>query len=265
MPQWAHLPLIMGPDGAKLSKRHGNKYGFPIFAMNWQDRHTQEMTEGFRERGFLPEAFINLLALMGWNDGTDQEIFSLDELCVRFSMDRVHSAGAQFDFEKAKWFNHEWMKRAPAARLLPEVKKLFMQAGVSELDDDRLLRIVELVKERCTLLPDFIDQALYFYQFPDKVDTDSIKPKWSAEKNLFFVELLRSYELTAWWDAETLENGFRQMASVHKLKPGDLMLPLRVMLVGGKFGPAVFQVAGLLGKEESLRRMERVLALLEKE
>ena len=109
MPQWAHLPLILGPNG-KLSKRDGAKYGFPVFAMNWTDPNTSEMTEGFKEKGFLPEAFINFLALLGWNDGTDQEIFTKEELIEKFSIERVHSAGAKFDYEKAKWFNHEWIK-----------------------------------------------------------------------------------------------------------------------------------------------------------
>ena len=111
MPQWAHLPLILGPNG-KLSKRDGAKYGFPVFAMNWTDPKTNELTEGFKEKGFLPEAFINLLALLGWNDGTEQEIFTKEELIEKFSIERVHSGGAKFDYEKAKWFNHEWIKKS---------------------------------------------------------------------------------------------------------------------------------------------------------
>src|SRR5690606_9433775 len=118
MPKWAHFPLILGPEG-KLSKRDGAKYGFPVYAMNWKDPETGILTEGFREKGFLPEAFINLLALLGWNDGTDKEIFTLAELVESFSIDRVHKGGAHFDYEKAKWFNHEWIKRSTAKRLLP--------------------------------------------------------------------------------------------------------------------------------------------------
>ena len=121
MPRWAHFPLILGPNG-KLSKRDGAKFGFPVFAMNWADPNTHELTEGFREKGFLPEAFINLLALLGWNDGTEQEIFTKEELVSRFSMERVHSGGARFDYEKTKWFNHEWIKKLPADRLVPLVR-----------------------------------------------------------------------------------------------------------------------------------------------
>ena len=132
MPQWAHLPLILKPDGkGKLSKRDGDRLGFPVFAMNWTDPNTGELTHGFREKGFLPEAFINMLALLGWNDGTEQEIFSLDELIEKFSMERVHKGGAKFDYEKAKWFNHEWIKRLPVARYRDEVKKLFEAQNIA--------------------------------------------------------------------------------------------------------------------------------------
>jgi glutamyl-tRNA synthetase len=131
MPQWAHLPLILKPDGhGKLSKRDGDRLGFPVFAMNWTDPKTGELTEGFREKGFLPEAFINMLAVLGWNDGSEQELFSLDELVEKFSIGKVHKAGAKFDYEKAKWFNHEWIKKSDTARLKPDVKKVFQDNGV---------------------------------------------------------------------------------------------------------------------------------------
>ena len=129
MPQWAHLPLILGPNG-KLSKRDGAKYGFPVFAKNWKDPVSGELTEGFMEKGFLPEAFINLLALLGWNDGTEKELFSKEELIRHFSVQRVHSSGAKFDYEKAKWFNHEWIKHSKASDLRPAVKQtIFRKAN----------------------------------------------------------------------------------------------------------------------------------------
>src|SRR6185436_513677 len=136
MPQWAHLPLIMGPNG-KLSKRDGAKYGFPVFAMNWEDPNTKEITEGFREKGFLPEAFINMLAMLGWNDGTEQEIFDKDELIKKFSIDRVHKAGAKFDYEKAKWFNHEWIKKLPVAELSARLEKLFSDKSIDISDRNK--------------------------------------------------------------------------------------------------------------------------------
>src|SRR4029078_11849842 len=153
MPQWAHLPLILGPNG-KLSKRDGAKYGFPVFAMSWTDPKTGEVTEGFKERGFLPEAFVNMLAMLGWNDGTDQEIFSLDELIQRFSIEKVHKGGAKFDFEKAKWFNHEWIKKLPASNYEQQVKNIFAEKGLEISDGNYFEKVLSLVKDPCTMLQD---------------------------------------------------------------------------------------------------------------
>jgi glutamyl-tRNA synthetase len=258
MPQWAHFPLILGPSG-KLSKRDGAKYGFPVFAMNWTDPKTGELIEGFKEKGFLPEAFINLLALLGWNDGGEQEIFSREELVEKFSIERVHSAGAKFDYEKAKWFNHEWIKRAKVEDLRLKVGELFAQDGITVANDKLLDKIITLVKDRCTLLPDFVQQSSFFFKAPEVLDVDAVKPKWNEAKKLFFIELIRNYELSPGWDTHTLENNFKEIAAVNDLKPGDLMLPFRIMLVGGKFGPGVFDIAELLGKKESLSRIENAL------
>lgn len=263
MPQWAHLPLILGPDGAKLSKRHGNKYGFPIFAMNWTDPRTNDFTEGFRERGFLPQAFVNVLALLGWNDGTDQEVFTMEELIERFDLSRVNHSGAIFDFEKAKWFNQEWIKRLPAASWQPEVKALFEKAGITIADEAQFTHVLELVKDRCALLSDFIPQADFFFRTPATVDVAAIKPKWNDQKQQFFAELIRQYELLQQWNHDELEKEFKEMAAAHQLKPGDLMLPLRIMLVGGKFGPGVFDIAAIIGKEATIQRIKHTLQLVQ--
>ncbi|HEY6977064.1 MAG TPA: glutamate--tRNA ligase, partial [Chitinophagaceae bacterium] len=146
MPQWAHLPLILKPDGnGKLSKRDAERLGFPIFPMNWTDPRTNEFTQGFREKGFLPEAFVNMLAMLGWNDGTEKEIFSLDDLVQKFSMERVHKGGAKFDYEKAKWFNHEWIKRLQVEGYKLQVKKIFEENGIIIDDDAKFIRTLELV------------------------------------------------------------------------------------------------------------------------
>ncbi|ANH79579.1 glutamate--tRNA ligase [Niabella ginsenosidivorans] len=261
MPEWAHFPLILGPSG-KLSKRDGAKYGFPVFAMNWTDPKTGELTEGFKEKGFLPEAFINLLAVLGWNDGTEQEIFSLDELIRKFSMDRVHSAGARFDYEKAKWFNQEWIKKLPPADLTKRVKEVLIARGLILNDDQHLQKIVELVKDRTALLTDFYDQLAYFFKTPETIDLAEVQPKWNEAKQLFFNELIRNYTLTQTWDAATLETNFKEIAAANQLKPGEVMLPLRIMLVGGKFGPHVFDIAQELGKEETIKRIRHSLGLL---
>lgn len=260
MPQWAHFPLILGPNG-KLSKRDGSKFGFPVFAMNWTDPKTGELTEGFKEKGFLPEAFINLLALLGWNDGTEQEIFSKEELVEKFSMERVHSAGAKFDYEKAKWFNHEWIKKSGVNSLESLVESQLAQQGITVPDSQFLKKVIDLVKDRCTLLTDFVPQSSFFFKPPETWDVDAVKPKWNEAKQLFFAELIRNYELTTDWNAHTLENNFKEIAAVNEIKPGELMLPFRIMLVGGKFGPGVFDIAALLGKSATIDRIIKALKL----
>lgn len=263
MPEWAHLPLILKPDGkGKLSKRDGDRLGFPVFAMNWTDPKTGELTAGFRERGFLPEAFINFLALLGWNDGTEQEVFSIEELIRNFSMERVHKSGARFDFEKAKWFNYEWIKRLPVTSYLAQVKQLLHDAGVEVNDDEKLKTVMELVKDRCMLLTDFVQQSSFFFQSPKEIDINAIKPKWNEQKQQFFAELIRTYELSTLWQHEDLEISFKEIAAASQMKPGDVLLPFRIMLVGGKFGPHVFNISEVLGKEETLTRLKTTLQLL---
>jgi glutamyl-tRNA synthetase len=258
MPQWAHLPLILGPSG-KLSKRDGAKYGFPVFAMNWTDPKTNELTEGFKEKGFLPEAFINLLAVLGWNDGTEQEIYSMEELTERFSMDRVHAAGAKFDYEKAKWFNHEWIKKLNVERLRFKVKELLTAEDIIISDDALLDKVIELVKDRCILLPDFVQHAGFFFKTPETLDADAVKPKWNEEKVLFFEAFCKQLTEIPKWELAEIEGLFKILVAEKNSKPGDLLLPMRIMLVGGKFGPAVFQVAELIGKEETIKRIQHAM------
>lgn len=260
MPQWAHLPLILGPNG-KLSKRDGAKYGFPVFAMSWTDPKTGEVHDGFKEKGFLPEAFINLLALLGWNDGTEQEIFSMDELIEKFSIERVHSGGARFDYEKAKWYNHEWIKKSGVESLESEVKSLFKHKGIIGFNDIMLRKVIGLVKDRCTLLTDFYDQTHFLFKTPETWDTDAVKPKWNEAKQLFFAEVIRNFELTPDWKASVLENNFKEIAAVNEIKPGEVLLALRIMLVGGKFGPGVFDIAEIIGKEETILRIKKALVV----
>ena len=264
MPQWAHLPLILKPDGnGKLSKRDGDRLGFPTFAMDWKDPKSEETTIGFRERGFLPEAFVNMLAALGWNDGTGQELFSLEELIEKFNIDRVHKGGAKFDYEKAKWYNHEWIKKAPVSNYKSLVAALFISKNIEIKDDKKFDTVLELVKDRCTFLNDFVEQGGYFFKQSETVDIASIQPKWDEKKNLFFIELIRAYELSTLWEAVDLEKEFKELVGTQQLKAGELMLPFRIMLVGGKFGPGVFEIAALLGKEETVHRIKHVLGILE--
>ncbi|HET9747400.1 MAG TPA: glutamate--tRNA ligase [Chitinophagaceae bacterium] len=260
MPQWAHLPLILGPNG-KLSKRDGAKFGFPVFAMNWRDPKTKELTEGFKEKGFLPQAFINFLALLGWNDGTEQEIFSKEELIGKFSIERVHSGGAKFDYEKAKWFNHEWIRQSSVASLQSAVGSLFNDKGITGIENAMLEKVITLVKDRCTLLTDFYDHSYFFFEAPDKWDVDAVKPKWTGDKRNFFIAYTDKLSATGNWQLANLEETFKRLAEEMNIKPGELQLPLRIMLVGGKFGPPVFNIAEILGKHETINRIKKALAV----
>ncbi len=263
MPQWAHLPLILKPDGnGKLSKRDGDRLGFPVFAMNWTDPKTNELTKGFREMGFMPEAFVNMLAMLGWNDGTEQEIFSLKELSEKFSIDRVHKGGAKFDFEKAKWFNHEWIKRSDVSSLKEYARQNLLANNIPVNDETLLEKVVALVKDRCAFLTDFAAQSSFLFATPVQYDLDAVKPKWNEQKSLFFSEVIRHYQLLQQWTVTDLENEFKELAAANQIKPGEVLLPLRIMLVGGKFGPGVFDIAAVIGREETIKRIKHTLELL---
>jgi glutamyl-tRNA synthetase len=263
MPQWAHLPLILKPDGnGKLSKRDGERLGFPVFAKNWQDPTTKENTTGFQEIGFLPSAFLNLLVMLGWNDGTDKEVFSLTEMIENFDMARVHKGGAKFDYEKAKWYNHEWIKQTPAATLLPLLQPIFSHHHIELPHNEFSLQVIDLVKERCVLLPEFIPQAQFFFTAPSSIDTESIISKWTPEKKQYFISLQEKLAAFPTWEASAIETLCKELAEEHSIKLGELQLPLRIMLVGAKFGPTVFTIATMIGKEETLSRINHVLQLL---
>ncbi|SFH13242.1 glutamate--tRNA ligase [Pedobacter insulae] len=259
MPQWAHLPLILKPDGhGKLSKRDGDRLGFPVYAQNWTDPKTGDVTKGFKELGFMSEAFVNLLAMLGWNDGTDQEIFSLTELVNLFSIARISKAGAKFDFEKAKWYNHEWIKRSEVGVLMAPVHNLLTEGGIEVKDKEFLAKVIELVKDRCTLLGDFVTQTGYFFNTPTSYDEAAVKPKWNTEKADFFENFGKKIHSDL--NAIKMEELFKSLAETSGFKPGELMLPFRVMLVGGKFGPGVFDIAVMLGVAETQKRIEKAIS-----
>ena len=267
MPQWVHLPLILKPEGnGKLSKRDGDRLGFPVYAMNWTDPKTGDTTRGFREMGYLPEAFINMLALLGWNDGTEQEIFSLDELIEKFSIERVSKAGAKFDFEKAKWFNHEYIRRSQVSDIRYQILNILKENDIHIPENDYLDKVIELVKDRLTFLQDFWEQSYFFFRQPTEYDLNAVIPKWAEVKADYFNVLISQFDTlpaeqdTTKWEATGLESIFKTLAEEKNLKVGELMLPFRIMLVGGKFGPPVFDIAALLGKDETIKRIEKALA-----
>ncbi|MEO5909716.1 MAG: glutamate--tRNA ligase [Pelobium sp.] len=261
MPQWAHLPLILKPNGhGKLSKRDGEKFGFPVYPINWIEPSSGKKADGFLDVGFLPEGFINMLAMLGWNDGTEQEIFSMEELIEKFSMDRIHKVGAKFDYEKAKWFNAEWIKRSTADHLMPYVKPVLSKHGIHDADDEYVKTIIDMVKERCHLIGDFYEQSAFFFTSPDKYDTNAVKPKWNEEKASFFKAFADDLKASEISSSLELETKFKDLADAKGLKTGDVMLPFRIMLVGGKFGPQVFDIAQKIGKAETVARIEKALA-----
>ncbi len=260
MPAWAHFPLILKPDGnGKLSKRDSDRLGIPIFAMDWRDPVSGEIISGFREKGFLPEAFINMLAVLGWNDGTEQELYSLDELQEKFSIGRVHKAGAKFNYEKAKWFNQEWIRKVPLTDLGRLVKEIYTGQGLQIPDETYLHAVIALIRDRCHLLPEFYTQGKFFFAAPLQWDLDAIKPKWTAAKSDFFKLFTAHFSDIPEWNASSLEMVFKDLASKQQIKPGELQLPFRIMLVGEKSGPPVFDIASLLGEKETAKRVNNLL------
>lgn len=261
-PLYAHLPLILKPDGnGKLSKRDGERLGFPVFAMQWKD-DAGEVIKGFKEEGFLPEAFVNLLALLGWNPGSEQEIFTLSELEESFSLERVHKGGAKFDYEKAKWFNQQHIQRADNDRLATLIMPYFKSENLHP-SQEQLIKIVALVKERCHLLKEFVEQGRFFIEAPKTIDEAAIKPKWNEPKAAFFKEWMTVFNFDE-HSHDAWESSFNEMVAKHGIKKGELMLPLRVILVGGKFGPGIFDIACFIGIEEVKKRIETALELMDK-
>lgn len=261
MPAWAHLPLILKPDGnGKLSKRDGERLGFPVFAMDWKDPNADAVNMGFRELGFLPEAFINLLVVLGWNDGTEQELFSMEELIEKFSIERVHKGGAKFDYEKAKWFNQQYILQTDNQKLATLVQPFFEKENITATTT-QLETIVGMVKERCHLLSDFVPQARFFFEDPTVGDMSDIKAKWTLEKTAFFNTWSQGLNELE-WTLEALETSFNTAATAAGIKKGELMLPFRIMLVGGKFGPGVFDISAFIGKEATQVRIQNALAAL---
>ena len=262
MPLWAHLPLILKPDGnGKLSKRDGDRLGFPVFAMNWYDPAKNETTTGFRELGFLPEAFINMLAMLGWNDGTGKEIFSLDDLVKNFSIERVHKGGAKFDYEKAKWFNNQYIQLTDNDKLATLALPYLIEKGYQP-SHDYLVKVIALIKDRCTLLPDCWAQGHFFFAAPETIETAAIKDKWNEPKKQFFEFWMNELSKLPEWTDAAIEKSFNDSLPQFSLKKGDIMLPLRIMLVGGKYGPGVFHISALIGLEQTVKRIASAMAQL---
>jgi glutamyl-tRNA synthetase len=252
MPQFAHLPLILKPDGnGKLSKRDGDRLGFPVFPLNWENPETTEKSEGFKERGFLPEAFVNFLALLGWNPGTEQEIFDIEELTMLFNIEKLHKAGAKFDFEKAKWFNAEHIK----LKSEEEIANLFLQNNSLEIDKNYFIKAISLIKDRLNFAQD-IKQYEYLFASPISYNEEQLN-KISTIKNTLNKEALFDFLSNIDYnDVQTIEDKLKSFVAEQNLKMGDFMKFLRISLVGELSGPSIPALINLLEKAETLKRIE---------
>ena len=256
MPQFAHLPLILKPDGnGKLSKRDGDRLGFPVFPLDWTNPQTGEQSSGFKERGFLPEAFMNMLAFLGWNPGGTQEIFTKEELIEAFSLERVNKAGAKFDFEKAKWFNQHFIKEKPSTELLQLLKPDLTEAGY-QAPEGFLEKYIDILKERVTFLKDFIPMGKFIFERPEIHDEKQFQKRWNKEGVQETIsEVKKRLEQLSTWEAEAIESEIKEVIEERGAKMGDIMSTFRIMISGEAGGPPLFEIAEMIGKEEVIARM----------
>ncbi|MBE0662509.1 MAG: glutamate--tRNA ligase [Bacteroidales bacterium] len=259
MPEFAHLPLLLKPDGkGKLSKRDGDRLGFPVFPLQWNDPASGEISSGYRESGYLPDAFINMLAMLGWNPGTTQEIFTMQELIDAFSLDRVSKSGAKFDADKAKWFNHQYLQNQPATDLAKLLLPYLTQKGI-EVDESRIAQIISLIKERANLIPELWDQMAFFFFRPETYDEQLIKKRWKPETSGSLMEITSLLESTNKKKAEELSSQIKGYIEDNQLNMGVIMLPLRIALVGSAMGPDLFEIMEILGKDETILRIKSAI------
>lgn len=259
MPEFAHLPLILKPSGqGKLSKRDGDKMGFPVFPLQWTDPFTGEVSSGYRESGYFPEALINILAFLGWNPGTEQELFSLCELADVFSLDRVGKSGSHFDPEKAKWYNQQYLKAISDNDLAALFVPVVQSKGIS-VQLDYLKKVAALIKERLTFPGEFWDQAFYFFEAPNSYDTAMRKKVWKEDTSNIMVEIRTLMQGMHDFSPSTLETKVNQYIEQHQLGFGKIATPLRLLIVGSGMGPHLFDIMEMIGKEETIRRIEKGL------
>ena len=265
MPEFAHLPLLLKPDGnGKLSKRDGDRLGFPVFPLEWHDPKTGDVSSGYREAGYLPEAVINFLALLGWNPGNNQEIMSLDELVQLFDLSHCSKAGAKFDYKKGTWFNHEYILSKPDAELAELFKPVLVANGVdaSAYSDAYLATVVSLVKARVNFVKELWEQSRFFFQAPSSYAEKDVKKRWKEDTPQLMTELmevLRGIEDFSSKAAEEIVIGWITEKQYHM---GNVMNAFRLAVVGECKGPHMFDITELLGKEETLARVEKAIQTL---
>ena len=262
MPRFAHLPLLLKPEGkGKLSKRDGDRLGFPVFPLEWHDPKTGEVSSGYRESGYFPEAVINFLALLGWNPGTEQELFSLDELVSLFDITKCSKSGARYDFQKGIWFNHEYILRKSSEEIAQLFAPIVANNGVEE-SMERITKVVSMMKDRVNFVKELWDLCSFFFIAPTEYDEKTVKKRWKADSALVMSELATVLEGIDDFTVEGQEPVVLAWVEEKGYKLGDVMNAFRLALVGIGKGPGMFDISAFLGKEETLKRIERAVEIL---
>lgn len=263
MPEFAHLSLLLKPDGnGKLSKRDGDRLGFPVFPLEWHDPKTGEVSSGYREAGYLPEAVINFLALLGWNPGNDQEILSMDDLIKLFSLEKCSKNGAKFDFEKGKWFNHKYIQNKSNEELTELFLPILQEKGISA-DPTKTAKIIGLVKDRISFVKELWAQTSYFFIAPESYEEKSVKKRWkedTPERMKELIEILENITDFASEDTEKIVLGWITENNYHM---GNVMNAFRLAVVGECKGPHMFDITTILGKEETIKRIKKAIEVLQ--
>jgi glutamyl-tRNA synthetase len=261
MPKFAHLSLLLKPDGnGKLSKRDGDKLGFPVFPLEWTDPKTLEVSSGYREMGYFSEAVINILALLGWNPGTEQELFSMEELIEQFSLDRASKHGAKFDVQKAAWFNHQYLMKKTAEELTDLfIPHMHANAVVPIFDRKILEKIVDLVKERVNFVSEIWSQTYFFFIAPTSYDESVVKKRWTPEMPEILNKFASLLEEESNFSSENLEKITTDFIKSNNYNMGQIMNCLRLCLVGAAMGPHLNDIMAIIGKEESIRRISTAI------
>ena len=264
MPQFAHLPLLLKPDGnGKLSKRDGDRLGFPVFPLNWTDPKTGETSSGYREAGYFPEAVVNFLALLGWNPGTEQELFSMQELIEQFSLDRVSKSGAKFDYEKGKWFNHKYLQLKPVEEIAGHFQKILTAKGI-EAEPEKVIKIVSLVKERAHFVHEIWDQSGFFFLAPTEYDAKTVQKRWKAETPALMTELIDVLESIDDFSVENSEKIVIGWITNKGYNMGGVMNAFRLAVVGEGKGPHMFDITNVIGKTETIARLKKAIETISK-
>ena len=262
-PAFAHLPLLLKPDGnGKRSKRDGDRLGFPVFPLQWTDPKTGDVSSGYRESGYLPEAVINMLALLGWNPGTEQEIMDLDTLVKLFSIENISKSGAKFNLEKAKWFNHQYIQMASNERLLPMFKAELAKHGV-EAEPEFLAYVANLMKERVHFIPEFWEQTSYFFVAPVEYDPAAVKKRWKPGTAAHLRKMMEIVESVQPFSKEKAHDLVMEYVQGNELNMGAIMNSFRIALVGAAKGPDLFEIIYAIGVPETARRVERAIQTIE--